>query len=294
VALACALTLLAALRSWAPPPLAYAGGTPGPPEMLQALGRELWVAGDELLIVSTRMKGGGQMANAALSLRNAADMMLDGDWENVQGELESASVSAMDYLPEECFTGLVDLFGYTEPMPVIEWGNARDSLLSLSATLRAQRVEIMRNLEGLYRSETEASLVVVAESLQKASGLFTAGGFYMPDDPRSDEARAGKGASRTPEGPWGDDPQEAARAFEKKLQGEGILVEARNAAARTGGEAPGVLADVEAQLRQAAETQARRRLLRRLIRELHPDQNPERTEDVLPAFRYVQRLREQD
>lgn len=288
--------LLVALRPWAlSPPAFSAGGSPTPSLLMKALGRELWVAADELLTVSTKMvPSGGQMANAALSLRNAADLMIEDDFDYVQGELESASVSAVDFIPEECFTGLVDLFGYTEPVPFCEWANAQNSLLSLSYTLRESKVEILRNLEGLVRQETEASITVVAESLQKASALFTPGGFYMPDDPRTPEARVGKGRSRNPEGGSYATAEEAAREFEKKIAGDGALQEARMAAASAGGGAVTLLSDVEVQLREAVEETVRSRLLRRLVRELHPDVNPQRQAEVLPVFRYIQKLREQE
>ena len=35
----------------------------------------------------------------------------------------------------------------------------------------------------------------------------------------------------------------------------------------------------------------RRSLLRQLVRRLHPDQNPGKEAEVMPAFRYIQRLR---
>ena len=69
-------------------------------EMLVALGRNLWAAADELLEVSAMLSGYGSpldvrkfspqgLGAAALALRNAADMMLDDDWESAMGELEA-------------------------------------------------------------------------------------------------------------------------------------------------------------------------------------------------------------
>ena len=92
-------------------------------DILVALGRNLWAAGDELLEVSAALSGlipnsdnrkfsPLGLGAAALALRNAADNMLDDDWENAMGELEVASVSCEGYLPSALMQGLVDLFAY--------------------------------------------------------------------------------------------------------------------------------------------------------------------------------------
>ena len=78
-------------------------------DLLVALGRNLWAAADELLEVSATLAALGLvprsddgnsrkfsplgLGSAALALRNAADNILDDDWENAMGELEVASVS---------------------------------------------------------------------------------------------------------------------------------------------------------------------------------------------------------
>ena len=78
-------------------------------DLLVALGRNLWAAADELLEVSATLAALGLvprsddgnsrkfsplgLGSAALALRNAADNILDDDWENAMGELEVASVA---------------------------------------------------------------------------------------------------------------------------------------------------------------------------------------------------------
>ena len=75
-------------------------------EMLVALGRNLWAAAEELLEVSAMLSAYGSplelrkfspqgLGAAALALRNAADMMLDDDWESAMGELEAAESDEM-------------------------------------------------------------------------------------------------------------------------------------------------------------------------------------------------------
>lgn len=224
-------------------------------------------------------------------------MLLDGDWESVQGELESASVSCPDFLPEECFQGVVDLFGYTEPAPSCEWLNAKASLRFLGDQLDSETLNILRGLSGMQREEVELSLLAVTEKLRKAARLFEPGGFYMPIDPRDPVVRAGRGFAREPERRpfgWGWDPEETRKESAQRAKAEAHLVEAVAAAQAAGEAAVLLLARVGEHLEAAEERKERRALLRKLVLELHPDQNPQREQEVMPTFRYVQQLRDGD
>ena len=94
--------------------------------MLVAFGRNLWAAADELLEVSAALSALVPNSDnrkfsplglgaAALALRNAADNMLDDEWESAMGELEVAAISCEGYLPSAFMQGLVDLFAYEAP-----------------------------------------------------------------------------------------------------------------------------------------------------------------------------------
>jgi len=127
-------------------------------QLMGALGRELWVVADELLTASAKVANVPSLGTSAISLRNAADSMCDGDWESVQGELEAASVSGTDYIPEECFEGLVNLFSYYEPVPQCEWQAASASLRSLSSNIAYIAPLLLRSTTGQNRDDASAAL----------------------------------------------------------------------------------------------------------------------------------------
>jgi len=277
-----------------------APGTPSPENLMKALGCELWVIGDELLTVSARATNGRDLGIAGISIRNAGDWLLENSWEDVMGELESAAASS-DVLPYYCFEGLVNLFAYEEPVPSIEWLPARNSLLTLSEELKKKGPNVLRGLEGSYRSETAASIIFVIERLSKASKLFIRGGFYMPADPRSEKFREGRGKPRDPEPrpfEWarGPPPTEAEERMLERL--ERLRLEAEQSAQAVGGRAPALLQEVEGELQQARASaspeEARRAALRMMVRNLHPDRNPDNPAEVTPIFQYVQQLRTEE
>lgn len=267
---------------------------------MKALGCELWVIGDELLTVGARAANARELGVTGISIRNAGDLLLENSWEDVMGELESAAAST-NYLPYAYFEGLVNLFAYEEPVPSIEWLPARNSLLSLSEELNRKGPDLLRGLEGVYRRETESSLLYVVERLSKASKLFLKGGFYMPKDPRNEKFREGRGSPRNPEPrpfPWGrgPPPTEAEERMRDRL--EELRREAEQSAMKVGGKAPALLEEVEEKLQQARASaspdEARRKALKRMVRNLHPDRNPDNAEEVTPIFQYVQQLRSED
>jgi len=267
---------------------------------MKALGCELWVIGDELLTVSARAVNRRDLGMTGISIRNAGDLLLENSWEDVMGELESAAASS-EALPCFCFEGLVNLFAYEEPVPSIEWLPARNSLLSMSEELKKKGPDVLRGLEGAYRSETAASIIFVVERLSKASKLFLRGGFYMPVDPRDAKFREGRGKPRDPEPrpfPWGRGPPPTVAEDRMRERLEQLRFEAEQSAMAVGGRAPALLQEVEGELQQARASaspeEARRAALRMMVRNLHPDRNPDNPAEVTPIFQYVQQLRTEE
>lgn len=262
---------------------AGAGGAASPPsadQLLTALGRCLWVAGDELQEASVCLMEAGSDGNSdsapggspqalsqgATSLRTAADLVLDGYWGDAWGELEVASVSCEQYLPMNACQGLIDLFGYEEPVPECAWAPASASLRNLGTRLQGFAERVSRKPVRNVRAGD--SLAAAAEALEAAARLFVAGGFKMPPDPRE------------------VGPQYAA-GFTLPEQEPNLVA---------GSYAAVLLAEVKAELERVATDgpKARRSVLRQLVRRTHPDQNAGHEAAVLPVLRYVQELRERE
>lgn len=254
-------------------------------DLLVALGRNLWAAADELLEVSALLAAAPLSAldvrkfspqglgAAALALRNAADMMLDEDWESAMGELEVASVSSEGFLPPASMQGLIDLFAYEEAMPSCEWQRAKSSLRRLSKNL----ADVAEKLSRLSGGEVVNSLKRSSEFLSSAARLFVPGGFEMPPDPRIYR------------GPRGETQRDFYGSF--YVPPEKQYVED----APPGSPAAKILETVQRELAEAgSSSSARRQVLRRLVRRLHPDQNRGKEEEVTPAFRYIQRIRSEE
>jgi len=272
-------------------------------QLMGALGRELWVVADELLTASAKVANVPSLGTSAISLRNAADSMCDGDWESVQGELEAASVSGTDYIPEECFEGLVNLFSYYEPVPQCEWQAASASLRSLSSNIAYIAPLLLRSTTGQNRDDASAALSTAVEVLNKAMRLFEPGSFYMPPDPRDAAARAGRGRAWQTSGsrraPWERDsednfadPSLKFKEMQETLRSD--VLSGRN----VGSDVVSFIDRIDAELSSVESlpkdqlSRARQGILRKFLIELHPDQNRGREDEVIPAFRYVQSLRE--
>ncbi|CAJ1431745.1 unnamed protein product [Effrenium voratum] len=276
------------------------GQKPSADELLQALGRELWVVGDALLSLSAKVRSAGavSLANAGISLRNAADLMCEGSWEDVQGELEGAAASCDAYLPGPSWQGLVDLFSYYEAVPECEWTSAAGSLGRLADGLETAEQEIFSSIrfaEQDYIQETRLYYDTVLGKLRTARDLFLPGTFYLPPDPRSENMRRGDSAtleerffmnSRQRYEEW------KAAGF-ARLNPDGCRDAAWQSARALGQESVELLAEVEKELVEA-DTRSRSRLLRRLLVKLHPDQNRGRERVTAPVFEYVQALRASD
>lgn len=274
----------------------------------------MYVVGDELLSVSARLPlMGPSLANSAISIRNSGDLLMDGDWEFVAGELETAAVSCERYLPPEAFQGLVDLFSYEEPAPECEWRAAKRSVAYLGRCIEAKAPEILGKMDGAFQEESETALAVCVEALIYAMDIFEPGGFFMPADPRDRYSRVGRGAPREPQEFTFRWQQRTGRAQESNRRQQ-YLQNERNrqlsrqqamrqkAASAIAGDAyaTALLVKVDTELEAADALQneerrekARRSALRRLLRDLHPDQNPNKETEVMPVFEYVQSLREE-
>eukprot|EP00434_Breviolum_minutum_P013366 symbB.v1.2.011777.t2/scaffold750.1/size323489/29 len=250
-------------------------------EMLIAFGRNLWAAADELLEVSAMMASSNiqsldvrkfsalGLGAAGLSLRNAADMMLDEDWESAMGELEVAAASSEGFLPPLYMQGL-DLFAYDEPIPACEWKAAKSSLRRLSGNLV--------NVAGrLSEGEIVNSLRRAADFLQSAAQIFMAGGFEMPPDPRIYR------------GPRGETQRDFYGSF--YVPPEKQYVED----APPGSPAAEILEKVQRELAEAGSSRsARRQALRRLVKRLHPDQNRGKEEEVEDGKKVEEQSDEKD
>lgn len=260
-------------------------------ELLQALGRELWLAAEEMLeasaqlvnsdLVNSRELPPRALGAGGIALQTAADTVLDGDWESTMGELEGAAVSFGGYLPEAAFQGLVDLFSYEEPVPDCEWPAAQRSLKEISARLASSAGRVRGKASADAASSNPRVLAFEAltrasEGLLRATKLFAPSTFYMPPDPR---------ATQGPRADWSE-------AEASSFPGWGPAPEPERT--KPGSPEAKLVAEVLKEIEEASGQGLRRRssVLRRLIRKLHPDQNPGREKEVLPAFNFVQRLRE--
>ena len=104
--------------------------------------------------------------------------MCDGLWEDVEGELEGAAASCEAYLPAGSWRGLIDLFGYYEPLPECEWPSARNSLGSLATCLERAEQELfssIRYTQPDYRAETRLYYDTALGKLRRARDLFLPG-----------------------------------------------------------------------------------------------------------------------
>eukprot|EP00438_Fugacium_kawagutii_P000815 Skav235100 [mRNA] locus=scaffold711:150069:152208:- [translate_table: standard] len=261
---------------------------PKPGELLQALGRELWVVGDGLLTLSSKVRSSGavSLSNAGISLRNAADLMCDGSWEDVQGELEGAAASC-DYLPASCWQGLINLFSYYEAVPECEWSSARSSLGSLASALESLEKELLGSIRFAdqdYIAETKLYYDSVLGKLRRAGDLFAPGwrlelvgqdeflsSFYLPPDPRSDDIRRADAAPGRLEERFFDGSRKRyeewrAGTQDQSLNPDGCRDRAWQDARALGQEG---MQDAEAE----EDMRKRGRVLRKLLVKLHPDQN---------------------
>lgn len=286
--------------SFATPPAAK----PEPGELLQALGRELWVVGDGLLTLSSKVRSSSavSLSNAGISLRNAADMMCDGSWEDVQGELEGAAASCESYLPANCWQGLINLFGYYEAVPECEWSSARSSLGSLATALERVEKDLFASIRFAdqdYIAETKLYYDTVLGKLRRAGDLFMPGSFYLPPDPRSDDIRRADAApGRLEERFFGGSRKRfeewQAGTQDPSLNPDGCRDRAWQDARAMGQEAVDLLLEVEKELEDEEDLRKRGRVLRKLLVKLHPDQNRGREKVTAPVFEYVQALRASD
>lgn len=291
---------------------------PSADQLMKALGRELWVVGDELLTVSARLPQGQSLGLSAIALRNAADLMMDGESDHVQGELETAAVSSTEILPSELLQGLVDLFSYVELMPACAWSPAKESLNYVSNWLESNEVTILRDIEDdAYKGDTAESLYKAIDRLRDAALLFEPGGFKMPSDPRDDvrSTWGGRRAAEPEERSWregrrkrknfwmdedGEGPPQWAKeqwarqkASASRQRVDRAREEALGAVRAAGGNSVQLLERVDDELRKATVSE-RTAVLRRLVKELHPDRNQGKEAEVMPVFRYVQQLRDDD
>eukprot|EP00929_Paragymnodinium_shiwhaense_P043657 TRINITY_DN22436_c0_g1_i1.p1 TRINITY_DN22436_c0_g1~~TRINITY_DN22436_c0_g1_i1.p1 ORF type:complete len:366 (-),score=87.77 TRINITY_DN22436_c0_g1_i1:79-1107(-) len=307
---------------WRTSPEAFAAPkvVPTSRELMQALGRELWLASDELLEAAASFEQLNFVGLGAISMRNAADSMLEGNWEDTMALLEETAAAFDNEIPSVYFTGLVNLFAYVEPVPQCEWGNARSSLKTISSLMWGacyRKISggqmIPEGVPGAKREKAVRSLEFAIEVLKKAQLLFDPATFYMPADPRIAGAKQGKGHARQneyqetarwvemqngrePSPSGGYRPQEVVpevvpSAYD--LMKARLRQEAVDAAARAGKiqEVNTLLLQVDADLGDADGNERRARL-RKLLREYHPDQNPGREAEVRPVFQYVNKLRE--
>ena len=162
-------------------------------------------------------------------------------------------------------------------MPECEWSSARQSLRALSRNLNSIAERI-----GEFSGTLAESLRYAAERLRRAGKLFAAGGFQMPEDPRF---------SRGERGEWSSEQNN----FYSGWAGQSADAQlAEDAPAGT--PAAKLVESIKLELEDATAggPKERRATLRKLVRRLHPDQNPGKEAEVLPAFRYIQRLRSEE
>lgn len=173
--------------------------------LLQGLGRELWVAADELLLASAclteRVMTGVvvkqtfsalSLARGALALRNAADALMVMQWQGITDELELAGIEWMEFVPITLMNHFAGLFVFFTPMPPSEWAVASDVLryIAMSFKTTAKKVE-EENLIA-FRSESAEALIRAAKSFGRASAFMGSAidddlrmALKLPKDPRA-------------------------------------------------------------------------------------------------------------
>lgn len=252
----------------------YSSGT-SPDDLMQALGRELWVVGQQLFRTSVAATGGNDpvgtpLGRGGLVLQNAASLMMDGRWEEVMAEMEVFQATVRPYT-QRC-QGLVDLFAYDEPVPVCEWSNSRKCLIAMAEDLGSAATDLRLDRSVHNGPEAANALFGVKAALEKAAGLFSPRTFYMPaEDPRP--GRSGTSDEAQP------DRAQASR--------DQALDELRKS-----GQSSGLMGEVDKALEEAGTSaREKNKVLRKLMKDLHPDRNGDRVAEVTPVFQYVQRLR---
>jgi len=309
LAVSVALLFDAVLRDRVPRPSFAVPSTPTSEQLLKALGRELWVIGDELLTFAsvTNLDVGKNVGRMGLGLRNAADLMLENAWDEVLPELEEASVAATEYFPTSSWQGLLDLFAYDQPVPELEWSSAQLGLRRLADNAEAIYQILKQQDENpgfgdWVNEETLESLQIAEQRLRKSQCLFMDGEFYMPAEPR----RKGKTYQRwggeeilEGAGTWTPQPPPGARERSKAMAEEyarqvNLLPEREEAyasAKKVGKEAVQILVEAEEEIVNSWNDDERSAILKRLLRKLHPDQNRGKEEATSIAFDYVRKVR---
>eukprot|EP00930_Biecheleria_cincta_P015962 TRINITY_DN13136_c0_g2_i1.p1 TRINITY_DN13136_c0_g2~~TRINITY_DN13136_c0_g2_i1.p1 ORF type:complete len:363 (+),score=77.24 TRINITY_DN13136_c0_g2_i1:69-1091(+) len=167
-----------------------------------------------------------------------------------------------------------------EPAPNCEWLAAKRSLKEMSASLAssAKKVKGQAQFAKCPRMLAFDALTRASEGLLRATKLFSPSTFYMPPDPR---------ATKSYRGEWSD-----AAKSSSSFPGWSPVPEPE--AVKLGSPEAKLVAEVLKEIEEASDQGRRSSVLRQLIRKLHPDQNPGREKEVLPAFNFVQRLRERE
>ena len=80
--------------------------------------------------------------------------------------------------PRDVFRGLIDLFGYYEPVPECEWSAARNSLSNLATSLERVEKELFSSIRFAdqgYIQETRLYYDTIIGKLRRAGDLFLPG-----------------------------------------------------------------------------------------------------------------------
>lgn len=171
--------------------------------LLQGLGRELWVAADELLTASgflsdrvfTNMLVRQNfsplcLAKGAVALRNAADTLMVKQWHGVTECVEKAGNLCSEIIPQRLMQEFAGLFIFFMPLPASELPEAADLLRHIGLSIRQSAAKVQEETLITFRYKAVECLHRSAQAFGRASVMLVSssedlgGGVTMPPDPR--------------------------------------------------------------------------------------------------------------
>mmetsp|Transcript_66683 Transcript_66683/g.115913 ORF Transcript_66683/g.115913 Transcript_66683/m.115913 type:complete len:529 (+) Transcript_66683:61-1647(+) len=172
--------------------------------LLQGLGRELWVAADELLaacacltervmteVVVKQTFSVLSLARGALALRNAADSLMVMQWQGITDELELAAVEWMEFVPLKLMQHFAGLFVFFTPMPPSEWALATELLRYIGLSFKGTAKKVQEENLIAFRTESADALRRAGQSFLRASAFMGSAvdddlrrNLRLPKDPR--------------------------------------------------------------------------------------------------------------
>lgn len=196
---------------------------------------------------------GATLSACGGTLCDTAEALLQERWGDADELLGAAAQTYNQLFPEEHVAALRALL--VSPVTNVASAEARDTRVSRALS------ELASSFEAAATGGVEVPDTFAEEALFDAAASFRAAARLFPSGNMRAEANRARAATQ-------------------------------KAVLNGGSSLPRTEVEIERLVFQAQPDQ-RRTILRKLARQYHPDRNPGREMEVLPAFLYVQRLREQ-